>query len=59
MIFEITNDVFTVEDLKKRLASVGLPFDELESGADGAICLAFATEQLRKVPYGERTQGTS
>ena len=44
MIFEITNDVFTVEDLKKRLASVGLPFDELESGADGVICLAFATD---------------
>ena len=43
-MFEITNDVFTVEELKRRLELVGLPFDEMESGADGVICLAFETD---------------
>ena len=43
-MFDLTNEQFAVKDLKKRLASVGLPFDELESGADGVICLAFATD---------------
>tara|TARA_R110002126_G_scaffold8690_2_gene40498 strand:+ start:173 stop:547 length:375 start_codon:yes stop_codon:yes gene_type:complete len=43
-MFDLTNEQFAVKDLKKRLASVGLPFDELESGADGVICLAFETD---------------
>tara|TARA_R110002153_G_scaffold10813_1_gene42344 strand:+ start:182 stop:502 length:321 start_codon:yes stop_codon:yes gene_type:complete len=37
-------DVFSVEDLKNRLAQVGLPFEEVESGSDGVICLCFATD---------------
>lgn len=43
-MFNLTNEQFTVEDLKKRLAAVGLPFDELECGVDGVICLAFETD---------------
>ena len=38
------NAVFTVKDLKDRLNQVGLPFDEVESGSDGVICLVFATD---------------
>ncbi len=38
------NAVFTVKDLRDRLNQVGLPFDEVESGSDGVICLAFATD---------------
>ena len=37
-------DIFTVEELKEKLAQVGLPFDEVESGAEGVILLAFATD---------------
>ncbi len=37
-------DVFSVEDLKNRLAQVGLPFEEVESGSAGVICLCFATD---------------
>jgi len=36
--------VFTVKDLRDRLTQVGLPFDEVDSGAEGIICLAFATD---------------
>ena len=38
------NAVFTVKDLRDRLNQVGLPFDEVDSGAEGIICLAFATD---------------
>jgi hypothetical protein len=38
------NAVFTVKDLKDRLNKVGLPFDEVESGSEGVICLVFATD---------------
>jgi len=38
------NAVFTVKDLKDRLNQVGLPFDEVESGSEGVICLVFATD---------------
>ena len=37
-------DIFSVEDLKNRLAQVGLPFEEVDSGSDGVICLCFATD---------------
>jgi len=37
-------DIFSVKDLKDRLAQVGLPFEEVESGSDGVICLCFATD---------------
>lgn len=37
-------DIFTVEELKEKLAQVGLPFDEVESGAEGVILLAFGTD---------------
>jgi hypothetical protein len=39
-----TPAIFTVKDLKDRLNQVGLPFDEVESGSDGVICLVFATD---------------
>ena len=32
------------KDLRARLNQVGLPFDEVDSGAEGIICLAFATD---------------
>jgi len=37
------NDIFTIKELKEKLAQVGLPFEEVESGSDGVICLVFAT----------------
>tara|TARA_R110002153_G_scaffold170948_2_gene323795 strand:- start:17 stop:256 length:240 start_codon:yes stop_codon:yes gene_type:complete len=37
-------DIFSVKDLKNRLAQVGLPFEEVDSGSDGVICLCFATD---------------
>ena len=37
-------NIFTVEELKEKLAQVGLPFDEVESGAEGVILLAFGTD---------------
>ena len=43
-IMVLHNAVFTVKDLRDRLNQVGLPFDEVDSGAEGIICLAFATD---------------
>tara|TARA_A200000113_G_C8730219_1_gene311333 strand:+ start:318 stop:479 length:162 start_codon:yes stop_codon:yes gene_type:complete len=36
-------NIFTVKELKEKLAQVGLPFDEVESGAEGVILLTFGT----------------
>ena len=43
-VMVLHNAVFTVKDLRDRLNQVGLPFDEVYSGAEGIICLAFATD---------------
>jgi len=43
-VMVLHNAVFTVKDLRDRLNHVGLPFDEVDSGAEGIICLAFATD---------------
>ena len=41
---KVMKKVFTVNELKEKLAQVGLPFDEVESGAEGVVLLAFGTD---------------
>lgn len=36
--------IFTKQEIIDRLAYVGLPFDEVESGCGGVICLLIATD---------------
>lgn len=49
----MAENIFTVKELKEKLAQVGLPFDEVESGADGVITLAFATDDPE---YGDNDE---